>query len=225
MKLLMESWREFLGEKMMLKPGDEGWNTYRDLVAEAYMKAPKFEQRAVPHFQAIIPFLEKMFKRIQSRVDVEFVDYHAYDTAEELRQDVRQNGVMKIATIDAEHDIFDELTNAKFRAIHDYMAHVQAIGSRGTEFGLVGELQAYNVHLKTLPPKAAPALFTEVIGQVCAKEATGKFQEQKICLLDGFDYFNVGRVEGYDIVGKILQDPGKKKGGKFVRDTDLPDKD
>ena len=214
MKNLMEVWRGYLDEKMMLKPGESGWNLYRDLVASAYMQAPKFESRAVPHFQAIVPFIEKMFKRIQSRVKVDFVDYHAYDTAEQLRQDVKQNGVMKIATIDAEHDIFDELTNAKFRAIHDYMSHIQAIGSRGTEFGLIGELQAYNVHLKTLPPKAAPALFTEVVGQVCAKEATGKFQDQKICLLDGFDYFNLGRVRGYDIVNKELVKKDPNSGEK-----------
>lgn len=189
----------------MLQPGENGWTKYSQLVGEAYLKAPKFEERAVPHFQAMVPFIETMFKRISSKVDIQFVDYHAYNNASELKQDVAKNGIMKIATIDAQHDIFDEITNAKFRAIHDYMSHIQAIGSRGTEFSLLGEIQAYNVHLKTLPPKAAPALFTEVIGQVSAYYLNGgKFAEQKICLLDGFDYFNVGVVMGYDIVNKQL---------------------
>jgi hypothetical protein len=146
-----------------------------------------------------------MFKRISSKVDIQFVDYHAYENAQQLKNDVKQNGIMKIATIDAQHDVFDELTNAKFRAIHDYMSHIQAIGSRGTEFSLIGELQSYNVHLKTLPPKAVPALFTEIVGQVSAYYVGGgKFAEQKICLLDGFDYYNIGKVEGYDIVNKTL---------------------
>ena len=205
MKLLLENWRKFLNEKMMLKPGPNGWDLYAQLVGNAYLAAPKFEQRAVPHFQAMIPFVEKMFDRISSRVDVEFVDYHPYDTAAQLRNSVNKTGVMKVATIDAEHDVFDEMTNAKFRAVHDYMSHIQAIGSRGTEFDLRGELASYNAHVKTMPREAIPALFTEIVGQTCAYHAGGgKFPEQKICLLDGFDYYNLGVVEGYDIINKEL---------------------
>ena len=204
MKLLLENWREFLNEKLMLKPGPGGWDLYAQLVADAYIAAPTYEGRAASSFEAYIPFIEKMFKRIQSRVDVEFVDYHPYKSAQELRQDVSKTGTMKIATIDGEHEIFDEITNAKFRAIHDYMSHIQAIGSRGTEFTLRGEIAAYNTHLKTTPKAAVPALFTEVVGQVCTYNITGKFAEQKICLLDGFDYYNVGVVDGYDIVEKGL---------------------
>ena len=204
MKLLFENWRGFLNESLLLKPGPDGWEKYSELVGKAYLAAPKFEERAVPHFQAMIPFIEKMFKRISSRVDIQFVDYHAYENAQQLRNDVKQNGVMRVATIDAEHDIFDESTNAKFRAIHDYMAHIQAIGSRGTEFTLIGEIQSYNVHLKTLPPEAAPALFTEIVGQVSAYYQLGRFAEQKICLLDNFDYYDIGKVKGYDIVNKEL---------------------
>tara|TARA_R100001129_G_scaffold184102_1_gene168142 strand:- start:1365 stop:1988 length:624 start_codon:yes stop_codon:yes gene_type:complete len=204
MKLLLENWREYLNEKLMLKPGPNGWDLYAQLVAEAYLAAPKFEPRAASSFEAFVPFIEKMFKRIQSRVNVEFVDYHPYESAQELRQDISATGTMKIATIDAEHEVFDVVTNAKFRAIHDYMSHVQAIGSRGTEFTLRGEIAAYNAHLKTTPSAAVPALFTEVVGQVCAYVVTGKFAEQKICLLDGFDYYNIGVVEGYDIINKEL---------------------
>jgi hypothetical protein len=111
---------------------------------------------------------------------------------------------MKIATIDSESEIFDEIINSKWRAVHDYMSHVQAIGSRGTEFTLRGELAAYNTHVKTTPREAIPALFTEVVGQVCTYNVLGKFAEQKTCLLDGFDYYNVGVVEGYDIINKEL---------------------
>jgi len=204
MKLLLENWRQYINEKLMLKPGPDGWDLYAQLVADAYLAAPPFESRAASSFEAFIPFIEKMFKRIQSRVNVEFVDYHPYKSAEELRQDVNATGTMKIATIDAEHEVFDVITNAKFRAIHDYMSHIQAIGSRGTEFTLRGELAAYNTHLKTTPKAAVPALFTEVVGQVCTYNITGKFPEQKICLLDGFDYYNVGVVEGYDIINKEL---------------------
>ena len=55
---------------------------------------------------------------------------------------------------------------------------------RGTEFSLRGELAAYNAHLKTVPQEAIPALFTEVVGQVCANFVQGGvFAEQKILFL------------------------------------------
>ena len=196
---------EQLNEKMMLKPGPNGWDLYSKLVAEAYLSAPSFEERAVPHFEAMIPFVNKMFKRIESKIDVHFVEEHPYANVKELRDDVFNNQTMKVSTLDAEHDIFDPQTNAKFRAVHDFMSHIQAIGSRGTDFSLKGEIQSYNTHLKTMPPASWPALFTEIIGQASTYfYQGGKFGEQKVALLDGFDYENIGVVDGYDIVDKEL---------------------
>ena len=136
----------------MLKPGPNGWDLYVKLVASAYLDAPDYEGAAVASFRAMEPFVHTMFKRISANVDIQPVDYHAYANADELRQDVMQNGVMKVATIDfdpKEH-VFDTETNTKFRAVHDYMSHIQAIGSKGTEFTLMGEITAYNTHLKTM---------------------------------------------------------------------------
>ena len=201
MKQLFENWRKFiLSEKLMLKPGPNGWDKYCELVAAAYQSAPRFDPAAVASFEAMTPFVEKMFKRIESVVDIQFVEEHPYENAEELRQDVQQNGVLRISTLDAEHDIFDPATNAKFRAIHDFMSHIQ----RNTNFDAKGEIASYNAHLQTMPPKSYPALFTEVVGQACTSIVTGAFPEQKIALLSGFDYVNIGVVEGYDIVNKEL---------------------
>ena len=201
MKQLFENWRKFvLSEKLMLKPGPNGWDKYCELVAAAYQSAPRFDPAAVASFEAMTPFVEKMFKRIESVVDVQFVEEHPYESAEELRQDVQQNGVLRISTLDAEHDVFDPATNAKFRAIHDFMSHIQ----RNTNFDAKGEIASYNAHLQTMPPKSYPALFTEVVGQACTSIVTGAFPEQKIALLSGFDYVNIGVVEGYDIVNKEL---------------------
>jgi len=201
MKEIITEWRKFvMSEKLMLKPGPNGWDKYCQLVAEAYAKAPKFDPAAASSFEAMKPFVDKMFKRIEGVVDVQFVPEHPYENAAELRQDVQQNGVLKISTLDAEHDIFDPETNAKFRAIHYYMSHIQ----RGTEFDAKGEIASYNAHLQTMPPKSHPALFTEVVGQACSFIVNGEFPEQKIALLPGFDYEKVGVVEGYDIVNKEL---------------------
>ena len=201
MKEILTEWRKFImSEKLMLKPGPNGWDKYCQLVAEAYAAAPAFEEAAVSSFEAMKPFVDKMFTRIEGVIDVHFVEEHPYANANELRQDVAKNGVMKISTLDSEHEIFDPRTNAKFRVIHDYMTHIQG----NTEFDAKGEIASYNRHLKTMPPKSYPALFTEVVGQACSFIVNGKFPEQKIAILPGFDYEKVGVVEGYDIVNKEL---------------------
>ena len=100
MKLILENWRKFLmNEKLMLKPGPNGWDKYCELVAEAYAAAPAFEDAAVPHFEAMKPFVDKMFKRIEGVIDVHFVEEHPYANADELRQDVEQNKILKILLI------------------------------------------------------------------------------------------------------------------------------
>jgi len=216
MKLILENWNKFLlNEKKMLKPGPNGWDLYVKLVASAYLDAPDYESQAVVSFKAMEPFIHTMFKRISANVDIQPVDYHAYANAEELRQDVMQNGVMKVATIDfdpKEH-IFDPETNMKFRAVHDYMSHIQAIGSKGTEFTLMGEITAYNTHLKTMPPASWPALFTEVVGQVCTfYYLGGEFGPQKICLLPEFDY---------EYIGALTPEGEKKFGFRLDRDKKI----
>tara|TARA_R100000664_G_C2750196_1_gene137507 strand:- start:635 stop:1279 length:645 start_codon:yes stop_codon:yes gene_type:complete len=212
MKLIFENWREFLNEKLLLKPGPQGWDLYGKLVAQAYGNAPDFDPDAAQAFEKLGPFVENMFKKIQSRVEVEFVDEDPYEDDDDMRQQVSESGVLKIWKGGTDHPIFDPETNLKFRAVHDYMAHIQPIGHRGTGFDMKGEIQAYNAHLKTIPPSSAGALFTEVIGQASFFINNGYFPEQKIALLPGFDYFNIGVVDGYNIVDKELEaDPEDEK--------------
>ena len=216
MKRILENWNKFLlNESKMLQPGPNGWDLYATLVAKAYMAAPAYEPAAAAQFALLGGFIDKMFKRISANVDIQFVDYHPYDTAQEVRDDVFNNGVMKVATIDfkPEQHVFDTETNTKFRAVHDYMSHVQAIGSRGTEFSLVGEITAYNAHLSTVSPKAWGALFTEIIGQVCTYYALDEeFGPQKICLLPEFDY---------EYIGALTPEGEKKFGFRLDRDKKI----
>ena len=205
MVLLFDKWRkQFLNEKLLLKPGANGWDLYGKLVAQAYADAPKYDESAAPLFSALTPFVEKMFKQIQSRVSVEFVDEDPYKDDEDMRRQVKETGVLKIWKGGTDHPIFSREENLKQRAVHDYMAHIQPFGGRGTGFDMKGEIQAYNSHLKTIPRGAAGALFTEVIGQASFFLNYGHFPEQKIALLSGFDYFNLGVVDGYDIINKEL---------------------
>ena len=65
MKLLFENWRKFLlTEKLMLKPGPNGWDLYGELVAQAYERAPKLDPQAVPAFEALGPFVNNMFNQM-----------------------------------------------------------------------------------------------------------------------------------------------------------------
>jgi len=202
---VFKKWRaQFLNEKLMLKPGPNGWDLFGKLVAEAYAAAPEYDESAASQFSALVPFVNKMFKQIQSRVDIEFVDEDPYKDDEDMRQQVKETGVLKIWKGGTDHPIFTGEENLKQRAVHDYMAHIQPMGGRGTGFDMKGEIQAYNAHIKTIPRSAAGALFTEVIGQASFFLNYGHFPKQKIALLPGFDYFNLGVVDGYDIINKEL---------------------
>tara|TARA_R110002110_G_scaffold53605_1_gene154608 strand:- start:1393 stop:2040 length:648 start_codon:yes stop_codon:yes gene_type:complete len=206
MKLLFENWRQYLlTERLMLMPGPNGWDLYGELVAQAYERAPKLDPQAVPAFEALAPFVNNMFNQIQSRVDIQFVDENPYPSEKEMCQDAMQNGVLKIWKGGTEHPVFTPELNLKLRTVHDYMTHCQ----RSTDFGLQGEIASYNAHMKTVPPSAAGALFTEVVGQASYFIKRGFFPEQKIAILSGFDFFNVGEVDP-EITGYKL-DPEKKE--------------
>ena len=192
-----------LTEKLLLKPGPNGWDLYGQLAADAYAAAPDYDPTAASSYKALEPFIEKMFRQLQSKVKVEFAKENPYENDEEMRQDVLENGVLKVFTGGTEHPIFDPELNIKLRAVHDWMAHIQPSG-HSPGFDMKGEIQAYNVHLHTVPPAAAPALFTEVVGQASFFINNGYFPEQKIAVLPGFDYFNIGVVDGYDIINKEL---------------------
>jgi hypothetical protein len=55
-----------------------------------------------------------------------------------------------------------------------------------------GEFNATSSHIRLAPKLAAPAIFTEVVGQVCYNEVVGRFPVQKVAILKGFDYQNIG---------------------------------
>jgi len=134
---------------------------------------------------------EKLFKQISSRYDVEFVDEDPYETAEEMRDEVERSGVLKIYKGDSEHPFFTEEENWKFRAVHDYYTHI----IHGENFNLRGELRAYNTHSKLAPPMALPALYTEVVGQVCSAIVNDNFPVQKMAVIPGVDYTEIGKIE------------------------------
>lgn len=108
-----------------------------------------------------------------------------------LSQTVKDTGVLKIYKGSSEHPFFTEEENWVFRAVHDYYTHI----IHGENFDLRGELRAYNTHAKLAPPMALPALYTEVVGQVCSAIVNGDFPVQKMSVVPGADYLEVGRLD------------------------------
>ena len=165
------------------------------------MDAPMEQPGAKASYEALGEWVNKFFERVVGVVDIEFVDYHPYKSSKQMIKQVQEDGVLLVSTADAEHPIFDAETNAKFRAVHDFGGHIQ----RKVPFSYGGEIKAYNAHVKMVPPAAVPALFSEVIGQIsCFYLNNKKNCPQKMVVLDQFDFFNIGEVNGYTIVNKEL---------------------
>ena len=200
-------------EKLSLANYDE----YARIVADAYDDAPEYDESMIPSYRALFEHaVNKLYPQILgSGVDVQFVDEDPYVSRDEMAEDVRVNKRLRISSLFNEHPGMDhgvitKEDNLKFRAVHDWYTHIVC----NQDFGLRGELKAYNTHAKLAPPAALPALFTEVVGQACYAISRGEVAEngdfvpafggQKFARLEGFDYRNVGVVQGRDVVGKKL---------------------
>ena len=205
---------EVLSEKMMVNRVSS--EEYAKLVTKAYEDAPKYDPNAVKYWNALNSSNHKLFKRLLSKINVVFttagdtkggsiiidgkkykVINHGdpYDSQSQMKRDVEENNRIMIMIDHSDHPVFSVEDNIKFRTVHDYIVHI--LGNK--PFGLFGELQSYNLHVKMAPVNARPALFTEVVGQVSYAHVKGDFPEQKVAVLEGFDYVNVGNVEQYII--------------------------
>ena len=180
-----------------------GWDKYAQIVAESFRKAPAYTNKGEKTFIALKKHILVMFKRMQSRVQVEFVDYDPYKNEEEMRQDVLKNNKLLISSLFNQEGFFGSEINLMLRAVHDFSAHLNASPKQKPRpFGLDGELKAYNKHLQLVGKnsKAAQALFTEVVGQAMHFWYYGEFPDQKIVTLDHIDHIKLGAIDGYSII-------------------------
>lgn len=168
------------------------YHPFVPVVGKAYMARPMVERAALPSWRLLAEHNRLMFGQIASRIRITFsaVDVYAGNYGQ-IVDDIR-HGKLNVWTGESEHAAWSPEENWQFRAVHDYMTHFAG----EHDFTLRGEISAYNRHVKTIPPAARPALFTEVVGQVCTYYFLGeKFGPQKVAFLYGFDYVNVGRVD------------------------------
>jgi hypothetical protein len=185
------------------KVGHVDIDSYARRVAKAYADAPvkqsgvisvevgdkKLEGTVNDFWDALNKSNHKLYKHILSKYDVEFVEEDPYETAQQMRKEVQNTGILKVYKGDSKHPYFSEEDNWVFRAVHDYYTHII---THSENFDLRGELRAYNTHAKLVPTMALPALFTELVGQVSYAIVNGKFPVQKMAILSGFDFKNVG---------------------------------
>lgn len=217
MKNIRQVIKQILNEKLELKD----WKEYSKLVTQAYIDAPKFDSTVVNHWNDLNKHNYVMWKRLLSKVDITFVsefplksdninilgkDYklinsgNPYEKHTEMINDYKQNNMLFISIDYSNHPVFSVKDNIVFRTVHDFIVHV--LGNH--PFGLRGEIASYNRHAKLLPVNARPAAFTEIVGQACYAVNKGNFPTQKIAVLNGFDFLNVGVVDGYKIDNKEL---------------------
>lgn len=207
--MLVEILNEVLSEKMEVNKVSS--QEYAKYVAAAYTDAPKYDSNSVSHWKSLNKSNYLLWKRLLSKIDIVFTtesapksnsiningkDYKIiqhddpYETQAQMKADVAENKRIFISIDYSDHPVFSVEDNIVFRTVHDYIVHI--LGNK--PFGLYGELQAYNLHAKLVPVDARPAIFTEVVGQVCWHFVHGDFPVQKVAVLDGFDYVNVGLV-------------------------------
>ena len=165
------------------------YQKFLPVVAEAYLARPRFQEAAVPAWMALRDSTNRLFRQMTRKIEVIFTDEDPYPDFAAMKDDIETQHRMLVWTGESSNSpIWTPEENWRFRAVHDYMIHLAG----NHPFTLRGEIGAYNRHVKIAPIAARPALFTEIIGQTCAYLYLNKFAEQKICLLYGFDYVNVG---------------------------------
>lgn len=203
------SFEKFLNisEKMAVKR--DTVDSFVSDVVRAYDEAPVFDKDAVPAWKSLNRSNYLLFKRLLSKIDIVFTTENkpldeeiiidgrsypvieqkdGYETQEEMKRDVQMNNRLYVSIDHSEHPIFSVVDNIVFRTVHDYIVHI--LGDK--PFGLFGELQAYNLHAKLVPVDARPAIFTEVVGQISWYHIHNEFPVQKVAILKGFDWVNVG---------------------------------
>ena len=198
MKITKSNLKKVILEKIMLSRPN--FQEYCKVLAKAYLDAPKYDSKVVKHWDALKMSNDRLYKHMLGKgYKVQIVQEDPYKTQPAMRQDVLKTKVLKVWGEFKNHPYFSAEENFKFRAVHDFYAHI--LGNAG--FGGVGEIHAYNVHAKIAPKEALPALFMEIAAiNVCISQ--GNNPPRKIAVLHGFDYRKLGLLDGYKIVNKKL---------------------
>ena len=133
---------------------------------------------AKPAWDALMTETEKLYDDISKKINIETVHgAQPYGSIDEMVADMKA-GNLKVSDVGIEHPFWTPEQNLKFRAVHDYLGHLN-----GNDFSLHGEYQAFLAQAEhVLSPEAKRALQTEVYGQAASYYKNQAFGEQKAFL-------------------------------------------
>lgn len=152
-------------------------------VGRAYDALPAHDPNAEKHFAAMGREVNDQYHHMTNNlgINVQPVDHDPYPDVHHMMADVDNNKrlqVMRTATTGS-HPYFDDDTNDKFRAVHDFFGHA----ATGRSFDRHGEQAAYLAHSQMFTPMARPALHAETQGQNSSLILNGQFSPQKVATL------------------------------------------
>jgi hypothetical protein len=191
---------EFVNEKIALRR-KEAIHEYYRLVHDAYMAAPILDPNVTHHWDALARHSHKFRHQAMSDIKIEYVPKEVYPDGKTMKERIRKEGVMYISEEYKDHPYWSDEDYRCFRAVHDYIVHF--LGD--SDFTERGEMRACNLHSRLCPHEARPAVFTEITGKVSVWYTTGEFGPQKVAVLEGFDYVNIGVVHGHPDLDKEIE--------------------
>lgn len=114
----------------------------------------------------------------QLPIAVQFVDFDPYQSFEQMRDQVISSGTMLVWTGESETPLWDQETNWKARAVHDW-EHI----TKSCDFSMEGESALVREGAQCMPG-LAPLYISEVMLQAAVKNFTGEFAgQQKLVIL------------------------------------------
>lgn len=216
---------------------------YAYVVAEEYSKLPTFQSDQAYRWVSLAAHDDLMMSRIASDVAIELVDDDPYKTMQEMAFDIFKNKRMKVYRTkvddnqEGSHPQFSPEENNTFRAVHDIIGHygpnakavakyiidnnitdeadtkLKGMKFNRNKFSVRGEINTYVTHSVLLPREAIPALYTEVVGQICTYFTTNNFAMNKVAVFNGVDFKNIGRFTDIELTKRmnryieLLNDP------------------
>lgn len=151
--------------------------------ANAYDSLPNFDPSAVKHFEAMRQGVNDQHDFMTNRLGIrtESVDQDPYADVHEMLADVNNNKRLKVlgTHVTGSHPYFDDDTNDKFRAVHDFFGHA----ATGRSFDRHGEQATYLAHAQMFHPEARGALASETRGQNSSLIYNGGFSPQRIGIM------------------------------------------
>lgn len=126
--------------------------------------------------RAEVTRITRAFDALKARLDIRFVEADPYKSYAEMRHDVLARRRMLVWTGASETPLWDEITNWKARAVHDW-DHIE----HDVDFSIEGETAAYRRSAARVPG-LAPLYLSEIVLQAAVQTYTGSFDEQKLVL-------------------------------------------